>query len=54
MSIPDSPGYAQKDNLGPSIKNMNWKEFFDSYDNAVACLKQMLNPKVLENLQKIK
>ena len=54
LSLPDDQCSANKNSYDPSNRYFNWKSLSDTYEKAVACLKDMLNPKVLEHLEKSK
>jgi hypothetical protein len=54
LSLPDDQCPANKNSYDSSVINFDWVGFNKAYDNAVACLKDMLNPKVLERVEKPK
>lgn len=54
LSLPTSECPANKNSYGPSIRDLNWSDFGGKYEKAVACLKDMLNPKILESVEKPK
>jgi hypothetical protein len=54
LSLPDDQCPANKNSYDPTIRNMDWDDFQDSYKKAVDSLKGMLNPKVLEHVKKPK
>ena len=52
LSLPSDQCPANKNSYGPSVVNFDWVGFNKTYDSAVACLKDILNPKVLERVEK--
>jgi hypothetical protein len=54
LSLPNDQCPANKNSYDPSTRNLNWSDFMETYEKAVACLKDMLNPKVLESVEKHK
>lgn len=51
LSLPNDQCPANK-NSYDSDRNLNWLNFNETYKKAVACLRDMLNPKVLEGVEK--
>ncbi|MFH1140646.1 MAG: hypothetical protein V1724_03015, partial [Chloroflexota bacterium] len=51
LSLPDEECPAIKDSYSSGIRYLDWKGFSDAYAKAVACIKEMLNPEVLERIQ---
>jgi len=54
LSLPNDQCRASKDLYGASIRDMDWERFSDAYKEAVACLRDMLNPQGLEHVGKPK
>jgi hypothetical protein len=54
LSLPADQCPANKNLYDQSVINFDWVGFNKTYDSAVACLKDMLNPKVLERVEKPK
>ena len=54
LSLPDDQCPANKNSYDQSAVNFDWAGFNKTYDSAVACLKDMLNPKILEHVEKRK
>ena len=54
FSLPEDQCPANKTSYGPDTKELNWSGFREKYEKAVACLKGMLNPKILESVEKPK
>jgi hypothetical protein len=54
LSLPDDQCPVNKNSYSPEIRSFDWGRFSDAYDKAVACLKAMLNPKVLKIVEKTK
>ena len=54
FSLPSDQCPANKNSDDQSVVNMDWAGFNKTYDSAVACLKDMLNPKILERVEKPK
>lgn len=54
LSLPNDECPANKNSYGPATKELNWSGFREKYEKAVACLKDMLNPKILESFEKPK
>jgi len=54
LSLPNDQCPANKNSYNRSIRDLNWERFKETYEKAVACLKDMLNPKVLERVEKPK
>lgn len=52
LSLPNDQCPANKNSYPLSIRNLNWSNFMETYEKAVVCLKDMLNPKVLESVEK--
>jgi hypothetical protein len=53
LNMPDDQCPA-KNSYSPSNRNLDWEGFMDTYERAVACLMNMLNPKVLEHIEKVR
>ena len=54
LSLPNDQCPASKNLYGPSVVTFDWVGFNKTYDSAVACLKGILNPKILERVEKSK
>jgi len=54
LSLPNNQCPVNKNSYSPSTKHLNWSDFKGKYDKAVACLKEMINPKILESVEKTK
>ena len=54
LSLPSDQCPANKNSYDQSVVNFDWAGFNKTYDSAVACLKDMLNPKILERVEKPK
>ena len=54
LSLPNDQCPANKNSYSSDIKNLNWSNFMETYNKAVARLKDMLNPKILESVEKPK
>ncbi|RLJ01091.1 MAG: hypothetical protein DRP06_00395 [Candidatus Aenigmatarchaeota archaeon] len=54
LNLPDEECYLNKKSYDSEDKIQNLRELKDCYDEAVNCLKSMLNPKILEFTKKIK
>lgn len=54
LSLPDEECPACKHSYSEKIRNLDWERFGDKYEKAVACLKDMLNPDVLKQVEKPK
>jgi len=54
LSLPNDQCPANKNSYSQSMKELNWEIFEETYKNAVACLKDMLNPEVLERIERPK
>lgn len=52
LSLPNDQCPANKNSYSSDIKNLNWSNFMETYNKAVARLKDMLNPKILESVEK--
>ena len=52
LSLPNDECPANVDSYSSNTKNINWSIFMDTYDKSVACLKDMLNPKILKSVEK--
>jgi len=52
LSLPNDQCPANKNSYSPGIRNLDWSNFTETYNKAVACLKDMLNPKILESVEK--
>jgi hypothetical protein len=49
LHVPDNP--HNKNSYDASTRNLDWTLFTKAYDEAVACLKNMLSPQILERLE---
>ena len=54
LSLPNDQCPANKNSYSPNIRDLNWTDFRGKYEKAVAFLKDMLNPKILESVEKPK
>ena len=54
LSLPNGQCPANRNSYDPSVVNFDWVGFNKTYDSAVACLKDILNPKILERVEKPK
>jgi len=54
LSLPNDQCPANENSYGPKIRELNWSDFMEKYKKAVACLKDMLNPRILESVEKPK
>ncbi len=52
LNLPDDQCPANKKSYSDEIKSMNWDRFVDTHEKAVECLRNLLNPKVLEEVKK--
>lgn len=52
LSLPDEELRVNKESYGNDVKNVNWERLKDRYDQAVDCLRNLLNPKVLDIAQR--
>jgi len=52
LSLPDDQCPVNKNSYDRSTRNLDWKGFVEAREKAVACLKAMLNPKVLQRVEK--
>lgn len=52
LHLPDDQCPANKNSFDQSIRNLDWERFIETYEKAIVCLKDMLNPKVLEHIEK--
>lgn len=52
LSLPNDQCPANKNSYSSDIRNLNWSNFMETYEKAVVCLKDMLNPKILESVEK--
>ena len=51
LSLPDDQCPANKNAYNSKMKNLNWERFQKTYKKAVSCLKEKLNPKILEYIE---
>jgi hypothetical protein len=51
LRVPDNP---HKDSYDSKTQELDWPQLEKSYEEAVACLKNMLNPQILERFSKEK
>jgi len=51
LSLPNKQCPANKNSYGPNNRDLNWSDFKEKYEKAVTCLKDMLNPKILESVE---
>jgi hypothetical protein len=54
LSLPNDQCPANKNSYDLSIRRLDWKGFLETYKKAVACLKDMLSPEILERVEKPK
>ncbi len=54
LNLPDDQCSVDKNSYDQSIRRLDWKRFSNTYEKAVACLKDTLNPKILERVEKSK
>jgi len=54
LSLPNEQCPANKNSYDSSSRDLDWGIFVETYEKAVACLKDKLNPKVLERVEKPK
>ncbi|MDI6869275.1 MAG: hypothetical protein QMD88_06810 [Coprothermobacterota bacterium] len=54
LSLPEGECPLNKNSYDSKIRDFDWKVFSEAYEKAVACLKDKLNPKVLERVEKPK
>jgi hypothetical protein len=52
LSLPDKECPAKKQSYSDKARNLDWEKFSKTYENAYACLKNMLNPEVLKHINK--
>jgi len=54
LSLPDDQCPVNKNSYDRSTRNLDWKGFKETYDKAVGRLREMLNPEVLQRIEKRK
>jgi len=54
LSLPNDQCPVNKNSYDTSTKKLNWEKFAETYEKAVVCLRDMLNPKVLARVEKPK
>lgn len=52
LNLPDDECPANKNSYSSQVRYLDWERLSETYENAVACLKEILNPKVLEHVVK--
>lgn len=52
LSLPDDQIPVNKNSYSREIRILDWARFIETYEKAVDCLKNMLNPKVLERIER--
>jgi hypothetical protein len=50
LSLPDDECPANKDSYDRDTRYLDWANFMQTYESAVSCLENMLNPAVLERV----
>lgn len=51
LSLPKEQLPVKKNSYASSIRDLNWERFKETYKDAVACLKEKLNPEVLKQIE---
>jgi len=54
LNIPDEPHPANRDSYNSSVRNLDWARFSETYEKAVECLRGVLNPQVLRQIERPK
>jgi len=52
LSLPDEECPVNKNSYSEKIRNMDWDRFTKTYEEAISCLKDLLNPKVFQQVRK--